>query len=487
MRNRLAFLVLAIAWSLFRTDPVQSDELMFAFGGAKDLLGGRYPTTSLIRFDTDQGQSTDYGSVVSDLFFVSSLAITDNHVAFIPGSNGVVEAVDILAGSAGERLGSLTTQMRGLITDIEYAAGHVLVTSPTGTVLFDSEGSQVVPTDTQWDVTEADMDSAGDMLLWDGSSRSIFKLTPTGSVATVAAELGNMIADFKVGNDDSIYLAATSLLYDNMTIPPATVGRFSADGVLETTIFSALDHFGCDDCGRDDVSISSLEVASDGSLFVAYNDTTSGRSVGHLVNIDADGAVLGEWTFPEGSLLAVSRVPTLANNFPRGGFPIGQPSGPAADVNGDGVMDVRDLDRLSEAVRRADSDLTTFDLNSDGIVSQADRTYFVRVAANSFFGDSNMDGRFDSSDFVQVFQAGEYDDDLAGNSTWSTGDWDGDGEFLPNDLILAFQSGGYFAGIENFRLPSAQSVPEPASGLLCVVGILICTRWCATRRVRGRK
>ena len=33
-------------------------------------------------------------------------------------------------------------------------------------------------------------------------------------------------------------------------------------------------------------------------------------------------------------------------------------------------------------------------------------------------GDANRDGRFDSVDFVQVFQAGEYEDGIAGNSTW---------------------------------------------------------------------
>ena len=58
-------------------------------------------------------------------------------------------------------------------------------------------------------------------------------------------------------------------------------------------------------------------------------------------------------------------------------------------------------------------------------------------------GDANRDGRFDSVDFVQVFQAGEYEDDIPGNSTWEEGDWDGNGDFDSADFVLAFQTGLY--------------------------------------------
>ena len=56
---------------------------------------------------------------------------------------------------------------------------------------------------------------------------------------------------------------------------------------------------------------------------------------------------------------------------------------------------------------------------------------------------ANTDRRFDSVDLVSVFQAGEYEDDEANNSTWETGDWNGDGEFDSADLVLAFQVGRY--------------------------------------------
>jgi VCBS repeat-containing protein len=61
-------------------------------------------------------------------------------------------------------------------------------------------------------------------------------------------------------------------------------------------------------------------------------------------------------------------------------------------------------------------------------------------------GDSNGDGIFNSSDLVAVFQAGKYEDLIAGNATFAEGDWNGDGDFTTADLVYAFQQGTYVAG-----------------------------------------
>ncbi|MCA9198382.1 MAG: VCBS repeat-containing protein, partial [Planctomycetales bacterium] len=58
-------------------------------------------------------------------------------------------------------------------------------------------------------------------------------------------------------------------------------------------------------------------------------------------------------------------------------------------------------------------------------------------------GDANRDGVFDSADFVQVFQAGQFEDDVRGNSIWETGDWNDDGDFDSADLVYAFTFGAY--------------------------------------------
>jgi hypothetical protein len=122
---------------------------------------------------------------------------------------------------------------------------------------------------------------------------------------------------------------------------------------------------------------------------------------------------------------------------------------------------------------RSGGNPAAFDLTGDGQVNQADLREYVtsRSRLNTFFGDSNLDGRFNSGDLVQVFIAGQYEDGVAGNSTWSTGDWNGDGEFNSGDLMFVMQEGGY----EGASRTVVNAVPEPSTlawvsvsiGLLC--------------------
>jgi hypothetical protein len=113
------------------------------------------------------------------------------------------------------------------------------------------------------------------------------------------------------------------------------------------------------------------------------------------------------------------------------------------DVNADGSLDSTDIDVLYAAIRSRDPS-TTYDLNADAMLNQSDIVELLRVLRTSY-GDSNLDGIFDSSDLVLIFQAGQYEDNVLNNSLWSTGDWDGDLEFTTTDLVLAFQKGMYQA------------------------------------------
>ena len=96
------------------------------------------------------------------------------------------------------------------------------------------------------------------------------------------------------------------------------------------------------------------------------------------------------------------------------------------------------------------------------MLSQDDRTYWVEVSGRTYFGDANLDGQFDSGDLIAVFQAGQYEDPLLGNSSWATGDWNGDADFGTGDLIMAFQSGGYGRGPA--RVAAAELRDRPRSG-----------------------
>ena len=131
------------------------------------------------------------------------------------------------------------------------------------------------------------------------------------------------------------------------------------------------------------------------------------------------------------------------------------------DFNEDGVLDATDIDILSTAIRNGLTD-PLFDVNSDGDVDNADRVHWVEELRNTWFGDANMDDLFNTSDFVAVLSAGEYEDNVPLNSSWATGDWNGDAEFDTGDLVTALSDGGYELGPR----PEVRVVPEPASWLM---------------------
>ena len=124
---------------------------------------------------------------------------------------------------------------------------------------------------------------------------------------------------------------------------------------------------------------------------------------------------------------------------------LGELAGVVGDFNGDGALGIEDLSTLTTAIQSASVD-TQYDLDGSGVIDLADRQYWVSDIKKTWVGDSNLDGAFDSGDLIAAFSGGEYEDGVAGNSTWSTGDWDGDREFDSSDLIAAFSDGGYDAG-----------------------------------------
>jgi hypothetical protein len=134
------------------------------------------------------------------------------------------------------------------------------------------------------------------------------------------------------------------------------------------------------------------------------------------------------------------------------------------DFNVDLKLDARDIDSLSEQIRSGEA-TAWYDLDQDGEVNDLDRSIWVEEIRNTYFGDSNLDGEFNSTDFVKVFQAAEYEDAVKKNSTWETGDWTGDAEFDSSDFVLAFQRGGFEQGPRNMA-----AVPEPRTSLFVFVG-----------------
>jgi hypothetical protein len=141
------------------------------------------------------------------------------------------------------------------------------------------------------------------------------------------------------------------------------------------------------------------------------------------------------------------------------------------DFNGNGVLDAADIDALSAEVRTGNN-TARFDLTGDNLVNGADRDNWVNVQRRTYYGDSNLDGEFNSSDLVNVFVAGQYEDAAVNNSTWATGDWNGDGEFNSSDFVTAFTAGGYEIGPR----PPVNAVPEQSSLLAVLIGVTLVVR-----------
>ncbi len=130
------------------------------------------------------------------------------------------------------------------------------------------------------------------------------------------------------------------------------------------------------------------------------------------------------------------------------------------DLDDDGRIDAADIDLLAVALRTGGEPDEVYDLNRDAVVDFEDYRYLIQTLLGTTFGDADLDGDFGSTDFVQVFQIGEYEDDTPGNSTWSDGDWDGNGEFDSQDIVIAFQYGRYSVSA---KPPGSQPVPYSAS------------------------
>ena len=150
------------------------------------------------------------------------------------------------------------------------------------------------------------------------------------------------------------------------------------------------------------------------------------------------------------------------------------------DYDADGILDVSDIDLQAVAMKEPHSSLAIFDENGDGTVNESDRQIWVHVHASTWFGDANLDAEFNTSDFVQVFEAGKYE--TLQEASWSEGDWDGNGFFDTGDFVKAFEDGGYEQGPRM----NAMAVPEPGAWAMLMIGLALGLPSKRGRRARAK-
>ena len=142
------------------------------------------------------------------------------------------------------------------------------------------------------------------------------------------------------------------------------------------------------------------------------------------------------------------------------------------DING--TLDTADVQLLEQQIRIGTAPdvwpVSIFDVNRDGALIENDVLHWIQHIRRSWVGDANVDGVFDAEDLSLVIAAGEYEDDVVGNSVWATGDFNGDREFTSADLLAAIFAGGYERGTRSDFAPAL--VPEPTSLGLLLLGLV---------------
>lgn len=140
-------------------------------------------------------------------------------------------------------------------------------------------------------------------------------------------------------------------------------------------------------------------------------------------------------------------------------------SGVTGDFDNDGGLGAGDIDILSGAVRDGSS-ASQFDLDGNGSVNDADRTFWIESLAGTLLGDTDLNKQVNFTDFLALA------DKFGQTAGWAGGDADGDN-------IVRFAD--FVALATNFGLSSnasaASAVPEPSSQLSALmISFLILVR-----------
>lgn len=127
------------------------------------------------------------------------------------------------------------------------------------------------------------------------------------------------------------------------------------------------------------------------------------------------------------------------------------------DLNYDSIVDASDIDLLIAQVGKQNS--PRFDLDQNGLIDYEDVRSFVNGSLHTEFGDANLDGRIDLSDFGTLKQ------NFGQDAGWAGADFNGVGGVDLIDFGLLKQNFGFAR--------AAAAVPEPATLVYATLALLL--------------
>ena len=128
------------------------------------------------------------------------------------------------------------------------------------------------------------------------------------------------------------------------------------------------------------------------------------------------------------------------------------------DFNQDCILTAVDIDLLSSEVL-AGNHSAAFDLNEDQLVNEQDRQIWVEDLVGTLFGDADLDGSIQFSDFLALSA------NFSQQGGWAEGDFNGSGDIQFADFLVLSANFGKSA-------TAVAAVPEPSAAMLLLVGLV---------------
>jgi hypothetical protein len=222
------------------------------------------------------------------------------------------------------------------------------------------------------------------------------------------------------------------------------------------------------------INVGGTAFISEGSLAVELDGyTPTGGEVYTLIAGDIDGSAFRNVDLSMATLLDGLAWDLAINSDSVTLSILG--SALRCDFDGDSDCDIDDLDALIADIASG-SPNSDFDLTGDGNVDLADRDEWLAQAGSTnlangnpyLVADANLDGVVDVSDF-NTWNASKF----TNSGLWSLGDFNADGVSDVTDFNLWNSN--------KFQASDAAAVPEPATWLPLLFGIIALRRWIAKR------